>query len=84
MECKWRSMSVRGAEERIEGKEKVPMLQEIYPKQGAAMVYWFTVCGVIIAGIGLLFEENTLFKAGGSFLCMGAVFLVITMSQMLS
>ena len=65
------------------GKEKVPMLHEMYSKEGANMMFWFTALGVICGGMGLLFESDILFKAGGSFLFTGALFLYITMKKML-
>ena len=66
------------------GKEKVPMLHEMYSKEGAAMMFNFTVAGVVLGGFGLLFESNILFKAGASFLFAGAVFLFIGMKKMLA
>jgi len=66
------------------GKEKVPMLHEMYSKEGAAMMFWFTAAGVLLGGAGLLFENALLFKAAGSFLFTGAIFLYITMKKMLS
>ena len=66
------------------GKEKVPMLHEMYNKEGAKMMFNFSSSGVIIAGAGLLFESTLLFKAGGSFMFVGAVFLYITMNNMLA
>lgn len=66
------------------GKEKVPMLHEMYSKEGAAMMFWFTASGVVLGGMGLLFENDMLFKAGGSFLFFGAIFLSITMKKMLA
>ena len=66
------------------GKEKVPMLHEMYNKEGAKMMFNFTVAGVILGGLGLLFESDVLFKAGGSFLLAGAIFLYITMNNMLA
>ena len=66
------------------GKEKVPMLHEMYNKEGAKMMFNFTVAGVILGGFGLLFESDLLFKAGGSFLLAGAIFLYITMNNMLA
>jgi len=65
------------------GKEKVPMLHEMYSKEGANMMFMLTVAGVIFGGFGLLFESDILFKAGGSFLFAGAIFLYITMKKML-
>jgi len=66
------------------GKEKVPMLHEMYSKEGASMMFNFTVIGVVLGGLGLLFESDILFKAGGSFLFAGAIFLYITMKKMLA
>ncbi len=66
------------------GKEKVPMLHEMYSKEGAAMMFNFTVVGVLSGGLGLLFESDILFKAGGSFLFVGGIFLFITMNKMLA
>ena len=66
------------------GKEKVPMLHEMYSKEGASMMFWFTSAGVLIGGIGLLFDSDMFFKAGGSFLFFGAIFLFITMRKMLA
>ena len=66
------------------GKEKVPMLHEMYSKEGAAMMFNFTVAGVLLGAVGLLFESDMLFKAGSSFLFIGAIFLYITMNKMLA
>jgi hypothetical protein len=66
------------------GKEKVPMLHEMYSKEGANMMFNLTVAGVVLGGFGLLIESNILFKAGGSFLFAGAIFLYITMKKMLA
>ena len=66
------------------GKEKVPMLHEMYSKEGASIMFWFTSAGVLLGGFGLLFESDILFKAAGSFLFTGAIFLYITMRKMLA
>jgi len=66
------------------GKEKVPMLHEMYSKEGASMMFWFTSAGVFMGGMGLLFENTMLFHAGGSFLLFGAIFLYLTMKKMLA
>jgi len=66
------------------GKEKVPMLHEMYSKKGASVMFNFTASGVVLGGMGLLFESTILFKAGGSFLFAGAIFLYITMKKMLA
>ena len=66
------------------GKEKVPMLHEMYPKEAASFFFWFTAAGVVLGGIGLMAEYDLLFKAGTSFLFIGAVFLFMSMNKMLS
>jgi hypothetical protein len=66
------------------GKEKVPMLHEMYSKEGANMMFNFTMAGVILGGAALLFESDILFKAAGSFMFTGAIFLYITMKKMLA
>jgi len=66
------------------GKEKVPMLHEMYSKEGAGMMFGFSVAGVLLGGIGLLLENDTFFKSGASFLFFGAIFLYITMKKMLA
>ena len=66
------------------GKEKVPMLHEMYSKEGASMMFWFTASGVVLGGLGLLFENDVLFKGGASFLFTGAIFLFVTMRKMLA
>jgi len=66
------------------GKKKVPMLHEMYSKEGANMMFNFTAVGIVLGGLGLLFESSLLFKAGGSFLFFGAIFLVTTMNKMLA
>jgi hypothetical protein len=66
------------------GKEKVPMLHEMYSKEGANMMFNFTVAGVILGGAALLFESDILFKSAASFMLIGAIFLYITMKKMLA
>jgi len=66
------------------GKEKVPMLHEMYSKEGASMFFWFTASGVVLAGFGLMAESDLFFKAGASFLFIGALFLYVTMQKMLN
>ncbi len=66
------------------GKQKVPMLHEMYEKKEAEMTFWFVAIGVSAIGVALLFGSDTLFKAGASFMTAGALFLVMTMEKMLS
>ncbi len=65
------------------GKEPVPMLHEMYPKEQASMMFWYSSIGTILGAIGLLVQNDYLFKSGVSLLIVGALFLYISMSQML-
>jgi len=66
------------------GKEPVPMLHEMYPKEKANMMFWYSSIGTVLGGVGLLVESDYLFKSGASLLVVGAVFLYLSMSKMLS
>jgi len=66
------------------GKEKVPMLHEMYPKEQANMMFWYSSIGTVLGGLGLLIESDFAFKAGASLMIMGAIFLYMSMSKMLS
>ena len=66
------------------GKRKVPMLHEMYPKRQADIHFWFTLAGFTLVLAGLLFGSDDIFKAGGSFLVAGAIFLVTSLRWMLA
>ncbi len=66
------------------GKQKVPMLHEMYPKEQATAMFWYSAIGVLLGGIALLIEHDFLFKAGVSFILVGAIFLYISMIRMLN
>jgi len=66
------------------GKEKVPMLHEMYPKAQASMMFWYSASGVVLGGVGLLIQNDFLFKAGASLMIFGAIFLYLSMSRMLN
>jgi len=65
------------------GKEKVPMLHEMYPKSQATMMFGYSSIGTLLGGLGLLVQNEFLFKSGVSLLIMGAIFLYLSMSKML-
>ncbi len=65
------------------GKEKVPMLHEMYPKEQANMMFWYSSIGTVLGGLGLLFKSDFMFNAGASLLLIGAIFLYLSMSKML-
>ncbi len=66
------------------GKEPVPMLHEMYPKERANMMFWYSSIGTVLGGVGLLIQSDYIFKFGASLLIVGGVFLYISMSKMLS
>ena len=66
------------------GKEKVPMLHEMYPKAQASMMFWYSSIGTVLGGFGLLIQNDFAFKAGVSLMIVGALFLYMSMSKMLS
>jgi len=65
------------------GKQKVPMLADMYPKKMADYQFFFSAMGVAVAGLGLLLQSDTMFKAGAAFTAMGAVFLVTSVNWMM-
>ena len=65
------------------GKEKVPMLHEMYPKEQSSMMFWYSSIGTVLGAVGLLFESDYIFTFGVSLLIVGAVFLYMSMSKML-
>ena len=66
------------------GKEKVPMLHEMYPKEKANMMFWYSSGGTTLSGLGLLIESDLLFKGGASFMILGGIFMYLSMTEMLS
>ena len=66
------------------GKEKVPMLHEMYPKKQASIMFWYSSIGVVLGGVGLLVQNDFMFRAGVTLMIFGAIFLYLSMSKMLS
>ncbi len=58
------------------GKEKVPMLADMVPKVSAKFQFMFSSSGVLISGLGILFNNNDIFKTGISFLFVGSIFMI--------
>lgn len=58
------------------GKQKVPILMDMVPKKASYYQFAFTLLGTIVSTFGLILAENSLFKAGISFLAIGAIFLI--------
>jgi len=55
------------------GKQKVPMLSDMVPKDNL-MQFYFNLTGLIISTIGILISNNEIFKGGVSFIIIGAIF----------
>ncbi|ADV46846.1 hypothetical protein [Nitratifractor salsuginis] len=66
------------------GKERVPMLQEMYPKHMADWEFALTASGVVIAGLGILLGVNDLYRGGVALLIVGAGFMLASVKWMLS
>ncbi len=66
------------------GKKRVPMLHEMFSKESADFMFYFSASGVLIAGIGLIFDSNMLFKGGASFMFVGSLFMLQSMNKMLN
>ena len=58
------------------GKKKVPMLADMVPKRSASVQFLFSVVGFSIVGFAFLFNNQTLFLGGVSFLVVGVIFLL--------
>ncbi len=65
------------------GKQKVPMLHEMYPKKMSYYEFGFTAIGVVVAGVGILFGINDLFKGGVALVVVGSAFMLISVKWML-
>ena len=66
------------------GKQKVPMLNEMYPKKMADWEFIFTAIGVSMAGLGLLFKYNDLYYGGVALLIVGAGFMLASVKWTLA
>ncbi len=66
------------------GKEKVPMLADMIPKKAAEFQFRFSTAGVVIAGAGLLFGSDELFKGGAAFMAVGALFMFVSVRWMMN
>jgi len=66
------------------GKERVPMLHEMYPKKMGEWEFYFTAAGVVVAGIGILAGWNDLYTGGVALFIVGAGFMLASVKWMLS
>ena len=58
------------------GKEKVPMLADMVPKKSSHAQFVFGAIGVTLVALAILTQNDTMIKAGASFLVVGAVALL--------
>jgi len=65
------------------GKEKVPMLADMIPDRATYAQLIFSTIGVAVSALGILVSSNELFKAGISFLVIGAVFFMYSVIYIL-
>ncbi len=66
------------------GKEKVPMLADMLPKQSSQAQITFTAIGIVIIAFAILLGEDILIKAGASFLIFGAFAFIRTILYMIN
>jgi hypothetical protein len=66
------------------GKQKVPMLNEMYPEKMADWEFALTAAGVVIGGIGILGGWNDLYYGGAALLTVGAGFMLSSVKWMLA
>jgi hypothetical protein len=66
------------------GKERVPMLNEMYPKKMADWEFALSAAGVTVAGLGILLGSNDLYYGGVALLIVGAGFMLFSVKWMLS
>ena len=52
------------------------MLADMVPKRSASVQFLFSVVGFSIVGFAFLFNNQTLFLSGVSFLVVGVIFLL--------
>ncbi|MCF6339966.1 MAG: hypothetical protein L3J10_04330 [Sulfurimonas sp.] len=55
------------------GKQKVPMLADMVPPKSSQAQFIFCAVGVVIVAIAILLQNDTLIKAGASFLLVGSL-----------
>jgi hypothetical protein len=65
------------------GKQKVPMLKDMIPELAAKMQFYLTALGVIIGLIAIILQDNTIFKAGVSFIVVGSFFMLKNLIYMI-
>jgi len=54
------------------------MLHEMLPDREVEFSFWFSLAGLSVGAIGLLFSSDSLFKGGVMLLVFGAAFMLKT------
>jgi hypothetical protein len=66
------------------GKQKVPMLVDMLPKKSSSAQFVFCAAGVIVVAVAILLQNDSLIKAGASFLFVGALAFVRSVFYMIN
>jgi len=66
------------------GKQKVPMLADMVPKNSSQAQFVFSSIGVVIVTLAILFQSNIYINAGASFLVVGAFAFLRSMFYMIN
>jgi hypothetical protein len=66
------------------GKQRVPMLADMVPKQSSSAQLLFSAVGVVIIAIAILLQDEKLIKAGASFLLIGVLAFVRNVFHMIN
>ncbi len=66
------------------GKQKVPMLADMLPKQSSHAQLTFSVFGVLTITLAIVFQNDMMIKAGASFLTFGALAFIRTILYMIN
>jgi hypothetical protein len=66
------------------GKEKVPMLVDMVPAKSSQAQFVFSAIGVSVVTVAILMQDDTLIKAGASFLFVGALAFVRNVFYMIN
>lgn len=66
------------------GKQKVPMLVDMVPKNSAQAQLVFCVTGVVVVAVAILIQNDVFLKAGASFLLVGTLAFVRNVFYMIN
>jgi hypothetical protein len=66
------------------GKQKVPMLADMLPPKSSSAQFVFCALGVTVVSVAILLQNDTLIKAGASFLVVGAIAFLRSVMYMIN